>query len=134
MELFHKIKRTYQRLIILSRRNMTKNDRILRSDFELDAIKIVRKLASHKDVELFACPDTGRRFIDSEQLGIKIILEQNKIIISNHTYIEFNICIDSYERMKRIFDGQIRVRRNNFQEKVTHIINKRLQNLINQLN
>jgi hypothetical protein len=134
MKLFHKLKRFYQRIIIKSRRNMTKDERILRSTFELDIIKLIRKLTSSEDVELFACPDTGRRFIDSPRLDIKVILEPNKIIISNHSYLEFNICLNSYEKMKRIFDGKIRIRRNYFQQNVIHNVDKKLQNLINQLN
>ena len=134
MKMIHKIKRYYQRLVIKSKRNITKDDMVLKSDFELEAIRLVRRLTSHKDVELFTCPNTGRRFIDSEKLEIKIILESTKIIISNHTYLEFNICNNSYEKMKRIFDGRIRTRRDHFQEEVTKAITEKLQNLINQLN
>lgn len=132
--MFHKIKRYYQRLLIASRKKMSKEDRILKSKFELDAIKLVRKLTHSQDVELFTCPETGRRFIDSERLDIKIILELDKIIISNHSYLEFGICPHSYDKMKRIFDGQIKIRRDDFQRKVTKAIDFKLQNLIKQIN
>lgn len=113
---------------------MTKEDRVFKSDFESDAIKLIRKLTHSPNVELFTCPETGRRFIDSSALEIKIILETNKIIISNHNYLEFNICNNSYEKMKRLFDGQIKIRRDHFQEKVTQAVNSKLQNLIKQIN
>ncbi len=112
---------------------MTKDDRILKSNFELEAIKLVRKLTHNSNVDLFTCPETGRRFIDSEVLEIKIILEPNKIIIANHNYLEFSICDNSYEKMKRLFDGQIKIRRDDFQKKVTETINNKLQNLIKQI-
>lgn len=132
--MFHKLRRQYQRLLISSRKSMTKDDRVFKSDFEPDAIKLIRRLTHSSNVELFTCPETGRRFIDSPTLEVKIILETNKIIISNHNYLEFNICNNSYEKMKRLFDGQIKIRRDHFQEKVTQAVNFKLQNLIKQIN
>ena len=119
MTLLHKIKRIFQHLVVSSRRKATNYDPILKSAFEKESLRICRNLIHCPEAELLVCPDTGRRFIIYNPMQIKIILEDNKITISNHTYYyEVSICSKNIGSVTRIFDGNVRERRDVLEEDI----------------
>lgn len=109
----HYIKRAYQRILIRSRRHTSKYNRAAKFDFENEILRICRNLIHCSSVELLICPDTGRRFIIYDSMQIKIIIKDDQIILSNHTYYyELSVSESGLQTINRIFDGHIRDRRN----------------------
>ena len=93
-----------------------KDDYVLRSTFEKEAVYKFRNIIKHPNSKLISCPDTGRRFVSNDLLEIDAMLSQHRMIISNHIYFECSICFHSYEHLLRIFDGQIKKDRDLIEE------------------
>lgn len=112
MNLQHKLKRIYQRVWIKIKRQSVNKQNTHKSTFELEALKICRNLIHCSTAELLVCPDTGRRFIIYDYLQLKVIIDDNRIIISNHTYY-YELTISAYgiESLLKVFNGNLRAKR-----------------------
>ena len=100
------------RILIKIKRNGTRNDRVHKSEFELEVLKICRILIRNISTNLLVCPDTQRRFIIFDPMEIKIIISDDKIIVSNHTYYyELSISKSGLANVIRVFDGNVKERR-----------------------
>lgn len=86
-------------------RHSSKNTKF---EFEEEALKGCRSLI-HKSAKLVVCPDTGRKFILDTESSMKIILDGNKVTISNgDKYREIIISEKGKENINRIFNGQLK--------------------------
>lgn len=110
--MLHYFKRMWLRILIKIKRNGTRNDRVHKSEFELEVLKICRILIRNISTNLLVCPDTQRRFIIFDPMEIKIIISDDKIIVSNHTYYyELSISKSGLANVIRVFDGNVKERR-----------------------
>lgn len=131
MRILHKIKRLVQRLIIKSKRAKNKDSNSSKGIFEQEALRICRNLIRTSSTELLVCPDTHRRFIVCEEQQIKIIIYDNRIIISNHSYYyELAVSSDGISQIHRIFDGYVRERRNILETDIKNNAKNTLDNII----
>lgn len=120
MKINHLVKRAYQRTVIRSKRHTLKYDKTKKFDFEDEALRICRNLIHCPSVELLVCPDTNRRFIIYDSMQVKIIIKDDCIILSNHTYYyELKISENGLKAINAIFDGHIRIRRNELESQIT---------------
>lgn len=120
MNVNHLIKRAYQRAIVRSKRHTLKYDKTKKFDFEDETLRICRNLIHCSSVELLVCPDTNRRFIIYDSMQIKIIIKDDRIILSNHTYYyELKVSENGLAAINMIFDGHIRTRRDTLESQIT---------------
>lgn len=106
-----------------------KDDYILKSTFETEAVQKLRLIIKDKNSKLISCPETGRRFVNNDFLNISAMIAPYKIIISNHIYFESSICPNNYNKLLRIFDGQIKKDRDLIEEE----IQQKAKNLLKKL-
>lgn len=105
-------KRLWLRSYIKIKRSGTRNDKVPKSEFEHEVLKICRNLIRSEETNLLVCPDTHRRFIIYDRMQIKIIIEDDKIILSNHQYYyELSISKGGLDNIIRVFNGNVKERR-----------------------
>ena len=105
--MLHKIRRVFQQIIISSKKDATKSDRIPRSEFENEAIQICRNMVKRSDSELLFFLNSDERFINNDTLKMYIILKSNSIDVINHTYYyNLPVCPKTMSKLTLIFDGQ----------------------------
>lgn len=133
MNLIHKAKRLYQKWWIKFKRQSVSEQNTVKSTFELEALKICRNLIHCSDVELLVCPDTGRKFIIYDQLQIKVIIEDNRIIISNHTYY-YELSVSEYgiKSLTKVFNGNLRNTRDLLEKNIKANAKATLENIVTQ--
>jgi len=115
----HNVRRYLQKQIISSKKNMTKNDYIPRSQDEKEAISICKCLIRNKRSELLLCPKTWERYVINEKLEMDIIINDRSIDIVNHTY-HYNIamCEKTHSIILNIFDGHVEKRRQELKKRI----------------
>lgn len=119
IKLWHKIKRYYQRTLIKSKRQLLKDSTVPKSIFESQILQIARALVQAPNVVLSVCPDTGRRFIENE--GVNMIIEHHKVTLTNtHYYYEIAISEYVYEKIRIVFDGNVRKKRDKLYENIIY--------------
>lgn len=115
----HNIRRFLQKEIIKSRRNMSKNDYIPKSQDEKEAILICKGLIRNKRSELLLCPKTWERYVINEKLEMDIIINDSSIDIVNHTYhYNIAICQKTHSIILNIFDGYVEKRREELKKRI----------------
>lgn len=107
MSLIHWIKRAIQANSIKLKKRLTSSDRIPGSHFESEALKICRNLIRLPESKLIFCPLSTKYLIINESLHIKILIQDDRIIISNSTYREVLISAEGIFKIKRIFLARI---------------------------
>jgi len=112
MQAKHFLKRSFQRMTIRSKRHTTKYNRKNKFESEDEILHICRNLIRSSSVELLVCPDTNRKFVIYDSMQIKIIIKDDQIILSNHTYYyEMRVSENGMAAINRVFNGHIRTRR-----------------------
>lgn len=105
----HSIKRALQRMVIRSRRHTSRHNLNLKHDYENEVLQGCRNLIHTATTELSICPDTGRKFIVNNDIHIKMVIADDKIIISNTVYYrELPISEHGLESINRVFNGHLR--------------------------
>lgn len=105
----HSIKRTFQRMVIRSKRHTSLYNLNLKQDFEAEVLQGCRNLIHTSTTELSICPDTGRKFVVNNDTHIKMVISDDKIIISNNVhYRELPISERGLESINRVFKGHLR--------------------------
>lgn len=111
-KLKHRLKRAWLRMTINYKRRMREKDTEPLSAFEKEVLFICRNLIRSHEADLLVCPDTNRRFVIYDPMQIKVIIGDSKIIFSNHDYyFELSISGDGLTRLNRVFNGNVRTRR-----------------------
>ena len=89
--MIHSIKRFVQRAAIKTIRMTDPNKQdMVHSEYETEAFAICRNLINRKDTTLLISPISGKRYIESDDKQLFIIIEHNQITIVNHQY-SYNI-------------------------------------------
>lgn len=111
--MLHKIKRFLLQIVVNYKRRMQEKNFGTISAFEKEVLYICRNLIRSHEANLLVCPDTGRRFIMYDPMQIKVIIGDYKIIFSNHDYyFELAISSNGIAKLIRVFNGNVRERRN----------------------
>lgn len=109
MQARHSIKRALQRMVIRSKRHASQYNLNLKQDFESEVLQGCRNLINAPTTELSICPDTGRKFIVSGDTHIKMVIADDRIIISNSIhYRELPISERGLKSINQVFNGHLR--------------------------
>jgi hypothetical protein len=81
----HKFKRWIQSKVIRTIKYLDYG-REKQSDYELDCLKICKKLINRSDSVLLLTPITNKRYIKNDTLGIFITIEGSLVKVINHKY------------------------------------------------
>lgn len=126
--LLHKIKRILQKTTIKAIR--ITQPPIEKSEYELDAINICRKLITRPETLLLLTPLSNKRYIKNDTSGIFVILEGRSIKVINHVY-SYVVFLEekSWNKITNFFDNEVENRREEFEKEITSNIRHSLQNI-----
>lgn len=113
--------------------------RKIRSEIEIDenektAAAIIRKLIIDSNSKFMIAPLSKKRYIRNESLQMFVILQEDRINITNHIY-NYDLTVSSYltQRLNRMFDNKVEESRLKFEKEihsqVTHSLKKILEKL-----
>ena len=103
MNPLHKIRRKYQKLLIDSKRY----PKPVQTTFEKETLLICRNLIRSSETKLLVSSDMKRRLIVHDSLKIKIVIEHDRIILSNPDYHELPTSTTGIKQIIRIFDARL---------------------------
>ena len=96
-------------MVIRSKRHASRHNPKLKMEFEDEVLQGCRNLIHNATTELSICPDTGRRFIVNHDIQLKMVITDEKIILSNNShYREFSVSERGLESIVRVFNGHLR--------------------------
>jgi hypothetical protein len=108
-----------------------------KNEYEIEALAICKRLASVKGSTLLMSPISGKRYIRSKDNQIHVIIEGHLITIVNHSY-SYVIPMEgkSHERLIRMFDMEVEVRRSimegEIRANIKHSLSNIYKNLVNE--
>lgn len=120
--------------IIKSRKKIDKEQYIVRSDFEKEAVGICRNLIKRQDSKLLGSFKTQKRYVKNDVLGMNIIIEDGNVDIINHTY-QYNvpISIKSHKIISNIFDGHQDADRQQMENEIRSNVKHSLQTIYEKI-
>ena len=134
----HKLKRLTQKLAIqIFRMLEPTKSQAPKGEYEVEALAICRKLAGRKSSTLLMSPISGKRYIRSKDNQIHVIIDGHLITIVNHSY-SYVIPVEgrSHERLIRMFDLEVEVRRevmeSEIRANIKHSLSNIYKNLVNE--
>lgn len=134
----HQLKRLTQKLGIQIFRMLEPTKyQAPKGEYEVEALAICRKLAGRKSSTLLMSPISGKRYIRSKDNQIHVIIDGHLITIVNHSY-SYVIPVEgrSHERLIRMFDLEIEVRRevmeSEIRANIKHSLSNIYENLVNE--
>ena len=131
----HKLKRLTQKLGIQIFRMLEPTKyQAPKGEYEVEALAICRKLAGRKSSTLLMSPISGKRYIRSKDNQIHVIIDGHLITIVNHSY-SYVIPVEgrSHERLIRMFDLEVEVRREVMESEIRANIKHSLSNIYKNL-
>ena len=131
----HKLKRLTQKLAIQIFRMLEPTKyQAPKGEYEVEALAICRKLAGRKSSTLLMSPISGKRYIRSKDNQIHVIIDGHLITIVNHSY-SYVIPVEgrSHERLIRMFDLEVEVRREVMESEIRANIKHSLSNIYKNL-
>jgi hypothetical protein len=100
----------------------------------MEVISICHKLIKNEDSKHLLCPITWKRYINNEKLEMYIIIKDKCVDVINHTYYyNVPICQKSYDKIKRIFDGHVEIRRQQMEADIFRNVKNSLKNINTKL-
>ena len=136
--MIHQVKRLTQKLAIDVYRFIepNKNDPT-KNEYEGEALAICRKLTHKKSTVLLMSPISGKRYIQSEDKQINVIIDGHLVTIVNHSYSYVIPMVGkAHDRLIRMFDMEVEARRNvmeaEIRANIKHSLSNIYQNLINE--
>jgi hypothetical protein len=104
-------------------------------DNEKTASSICRKLINHEDSKFLIAPLSQKRYIKNETLQMFVIIQGDRINITNHIYnYDITISLQMGEKLGRLFDNKVEESRMKFEKEmhsqVQHSLKKILEKLI----
>jgi len=131
------MKKTFRKLwlnylILLNRKIQPKGNF---NDNEKTAASICRKLINHEDSRFLIAPLSQKRCIKNEPLQMFVIIQEDRINISNQIYnCDITISLQMREKLGKLFDNKVEEVRikfeNDMNRKVQHSLKKILEKLI----
>ena len=102
---------------------------------EKTSASICRKLINHQDSKFLIAPLSQKRYIKNETLQMFVVLQDDRINITNHIY-NYDIAVPSQmtQKLNRMFDNKVEEARLKFEKEmhsqVQHSLKKILEKLI----
>ena len=104
-------------------------------DNERTSASICRKLINHQDSKFLIAPLSQKRYIKNETLQMFVVLQDDRINITNHIY-NYDITVPSQmtQKLNRMFDNKVEEARLKFEKEmhsqVQHSLKKILEKLL----
>lgn len=134
----NKFKRFTQRVAIGMFRMMDPSKyQAPKNEYEIEALAICKRLAGTEGSTLLMSPISGKRYIRSKDNQIHVIIEGHLVTIVNHSY-SYVIPMEgkSHERLIRMFDMEVEVRRgimeNEIRDNIKHSLSTIYKKLVNE--
>ena len=134
----HRFKRFTQRVAIgILRMADPSKYEAPKNEYEVEALAICKRLSARKTSTLLMSPISGKRYIQSKDNQIHVIIDGHLVTIVNHSY-SYVIPMEgkSHERLIRMFDMEVEARRNVMESEIRanikHSLSNIYQNLVNE--
>ena len=110
-------KRMYVRSVLFSRKMNERGQQV--SDTQKYIMSIARMAINHPDTEFQVEPNSGKRYLKNETVGIYIIFYKGRIEITNHVYHYDVIVTDrSWARILMMYNNVIEKIRLDYEEQI----------------
>lgn len=114
-------------------------NRTIRPETEIDenektAASICRKLIINPNSKFLIAPLSQKRYIRNESLQMFIILQEDRINITNHIY-NYDLTLSSHltERLNRMFDNKVEESRLKFEKEIHSQVRHSLKKILEKL-
>lgn len=130
----HKIQRLLQKLAIKFFRISSPVDERKMYDYEFECIGICKSLIKDERTKLMMSPISMKRYINSHDKQIFVIIENGLLTIVNHHY-SYNIDLPSksYVKLVNIFDNEMESRRTKMEYEIKSNVKHSLKNIYKSL-
>ena len=99
-------KRAYVRYVVTTRKFNERGQQV--SDTERYIVSIARMVINHPDTEFQIEPNSGKRYLKNESVGIYIIFYKGRIEVTNHVYHYDIIVTDrNWNRILKMYNNVI---------------------------
>ena len=101
---------------------------------EKTAASICRKLINDQNSKFLIAPLSQKRYIRNESLQMFIILQEDRINITNHVY-NYDLTLSSHltERLNRMFDNKVEEARLKFEKEIHSQVRHSLKKILEKL-
>lgn len=132
-KVIHKIKRWIQSRVLKTIKSMDYS-REKRSLYELDCLKICKKMITRQDSTLLLTPITNKRYIKNDTLAIFIKIDGGIVNVINHKYSYTVPMSDrSITEITNLFNDTVENHRKVMEEEITSNIKHSLQDISKSL-
>jgi hypothetical protein len=103
-------------------------------EYQKVCLSICRKLIKNPESSFLIAPISGKKYIKNEKMGIFIVMIDQHINITNHTY-NYSVFISprDWQRISYFFDHETESRKNEYEEQIksqiTHSLDRMLEGL-----
>jgi hypothetical protein len=114
-------------------------NRTIRPVVEIDenektAASICRKLINHEDSRFLIAPLSQKRYIKNESLQMFVIIQEDRINITNHIYnYDIAISLQMGQKLGRLFDNKVEEARMKFEKEMHSQVQYSLKKILEKL-
>ena len=103
----------------------------------METFSICKRLISKEDTTLLMSPISGKRYINSADKQIYIIIEPRMVTLVNHSYsYNIELTAPTFSKIARIFDAEVESRREAMEKEirsnVKHSLSQIYKNLVDE--
>jgi len=129
----HKVKRFLQRIALKIIKVSNKGD-LTKSDYQYECLAICKNLMHKEKTKLLTSPISGKRYINSDDKQIYIIIDNRQITIVNHNYsYTIELTYNAFERLSKVFDNEVELRRQEMEKEIRSNVKHSLKNIYNNI-
>jgi len=130
------IKRNYYKLRIYLRNKFNAPEHVIeQKKYESLCVNVVQSLIHDPSSILIYTPKTFKYYIKNENLGVYVVMIDGVLSVTNHRYsYEIKITPKNERKLSRIFDGQLEIRGEKFDEEMILQIKDSLSDIYNKIN
>ena len=130
----HKIVRYLQKIAIKFMKLATPPEERKKDDYEFECLGICKSLIRDERSKLMMSPISRKRYINSHDKQIFIIIENGFLTIVNHHYsYNIDLPMKSYNRLSTIFDTEMENRRQRMEDEIKSNVKHSLKNIYKNL-
>ena len=102
--------------------------------YQRSCLSICRKLIKNPESSFLIAPISGKKYIKNEKLGIFVVMLDQHINITNHTY-NYSVFISprDWQRIIYFFDHETESRKNQYEEQIKSQITHSLDRMLDDL-
>jgi hypothetical protein len=124
---YAKIKIWFKKQSQINQRDNYENEKIV--------LTICRKLINHPTSKFLIAPLSGKRYIKNSELGLFVIIDYNKISVTNHVY-HYDVFVkqEDLTRVARMYDNRTERDREVYETEIRSQIVYSLSNVLSKIN